>query len=72
MNRPTFSDLATNSEYDGIIKSEVCVKIQLRKIEEEGNKNRFILTFDEKSYELLMKTLNTGAPVWIGLQKVKP
>jgi len=65
------SDLATDSEYDGIIQSEVCVKIRLKKIQEEEESNRFILTFDEKSYELLMKTLKTGAPVWIGLQKVK-
>jgi DNA modification methylase len=53
-------DLAT--EYDGIIKSEVMVKIKLTKIEDGDHK--FIFTLDDKSYELLTKTLDTGAPVW--------
>jgi hypothetical protein len=51
----------------GILKTEI--KMAAKDVCEDDGKYTFTLRFDEAGYNLVRSMLDTGAPVWFGLQK---
>ena len=54
-------------ELDGLIKTQIRVRVRLIDIDDEGH--YFKLHFTKEQYQLVKAMLDTGAGVWFGLQK---
>ena len=57
-------------KFNSILKTEVTMNINLT--EYDDDEHFFKLRFDERAYNLIRTMLDTGAPVWFGIQKEKP
>lgn len=55
--------------FSSILKTEIKMRTNLT--EYDDDEHFFKLQFDEKTYDLIRTMLDSGTPIWFGIQKQK-